>query len=75
MDYKLSAKRNGKWWNYGSVKKNQYENLQASFKVTKELLELLEEKKDGWVNFAMFEEKPKSQASDLDKDLGDTIPF
>jgi len=62
MNYKLSAKRNGKWWSYGSVKKNQYDNLQASFKVTPELLELLEEKKGSWVNFAMFEDKPKDDS-------------
>ncbi len=74
-DYKLRAKlNNGKWWTFGSVKKNKYGNLQASFKVTPELKDFINANDGGWVNFSMLaddrEQKkeitPETQA-ELDK--------
>lgn len=63
MNYKMSNKINGKWRNFGSVRTNKYGNLQASFKVTPELLELFHGNEGNWVNFAMFEDKPKDESS------------
>jgi len=73
MKYKLSAKRNGKWWNYGSFGLNKYDNYSASFKVTPELLELLKEKEGQWVNFSAFEDKPKE--APVDDSNEEPIPF
>lgn len=82
MEYKLSAKnKHAKWWTYGYFKKNQYGNLQASFKVTPELLELLQSKEGGYVNFAAFEDEGKKPEQRSAKesagydDLEDSIPF
>lgn len=60
--YKVSAKRNGKFWNYGKIAKNQWDNLQLSIKVTPELKELVNSSE--WLNFSLFddEEKPKEEA-------------
>jgi hypothetical protein len=85
MDYKLSAKnKHGKWWTFGYFKKNQYGNLQASFKVKPELLELLRDKEGGYVNFAAFEDEGKKQDAPAKvcdaplrplNDLDDEMPF
>lgn len=58
MDYNLSKKVGEKWVNFGSVKKNQYGNLQASFRNTPELRELILQGGE-WINFSMFEKKDK----------------
>jgi len=75
MKYKLSAKRNGKWWTYGSFGLNKFDNYSASFKVTPELIELFKEKEGQWVNFSAFEEKPKEQEAPTEQALDDEIPF
>jgi hypothetical protein len=86
-EHKLSAKVNDKWVTFGSVKLNQWGKLQASLKVTPELLSFLDGKQ--WVNFAMFErdDKDKPQylkepdpivygnAAKPPQDLDDEIPF
>lgn len=65
MNYKVSKKNGqGKWWSYGSIKKNQYDNLSLGFKVTPELKAIFSEAQEGgWVNFALFEDKPKESES------------
>lgn len=70
MKYKLSAKRNDKWWNYGSFATNKFDKLQASFKVTPELMELIKENEGKWINFAAFEDKPYEK-----KELDDALGF
>lgn len=60
MNYKVSAKRNGKWWTFGNIKINQYGNPQLSFKNTPELKELVNSDAQ-WLNFSMFEDKPKDE--------------
>lgn len=67
-NFKVSAKRNGKWWNFGSIKKNQYGNLQLSFKNTQELKEFVNKGGD-WLNFSLFEDKPKEVDSDTQERL------
>jgi len=87
MDYKLSTKnKNGKFWQYGSIKKNQWGNNQASFKVSslKELIELAESKNSEWVNLSLFDNVPKpadshtvekGNAYQPQPNLDDEIPF
>jgi hypothetical protein len=56
QEYKLSAKRadSGKWWIFGNIKKNKYDNVQASLRVTPELKALIEANDGKWVNFSLF---------------------
>ena len=61
MKYKVSAKRNDKWWTFGAVKENQYGNLQLSMKNTPELKEHILQGGE-WLNFSLFEDKPKEVA-------------
>lgn len=82
MEYKLSAKRNGKFWNYGSFKLNKWNNYQASFKVTPEFLELVQASEGQWLNFSAFENKPSEHDvakqdgyAPESKELDDEIPF
>lgn len=79
--YKVSAKRNGKWWTFGTIKKNKFDNLQLSMKNTGELKELILLGGE-WLNFSLFddEEKPKDEASKPSKaskveDDEQLIPF
>ncbi len=92
-EHKLSAKRpdTGKWWTYGSIKVNQYGNLQAGLRVTPELKALIDANDGKWINFSLFpvgqkadEAKPEQKASTpapaselLDDILGNDsdIPF
>lgn len=64
MKYKLSQKRGEKWWTYGSFAPNKWGNLQASFKVTPELIELINANAGKWINFAAFEDKPTQHSVD-----------
>lgn len=80
MDYKISAKRGEKWWKFGSIKKNQWGNLQLSMKNTKELKELVNNGGE-WLNFSLFENngdkepsKPSKQQAVNNED-DDEIPF
>lgn len=79
MEAKLSTKLpTGKWWTWGSIKKNQWGNLQASFKVTPELVALFQEKQGSWINFSVFEEKqPDTAKADgyAPQQLDDDLPF
>lgn len=87
MNYKLSRKKpdTGKWWTYGSLKNNQWGNLQASFKKSA-LQELIDTTEGDWINLSAFEDtgekkefKPVERKADtLDRDIAfeDTdIPF
>ena len=58
QDYNASAKVNGKWRNFGRIRKNQYGNYQLSFKNTDELKKFINEAGE-WLNFSLFEEKDK----------------
>lgn len=81
--YKIAAKRNGKWWTYGNIKKNQWGNWSMSMKVTPELMALLEEKKGQYVNFSLFEDGKKEVTEEAQQDINklqkavdsDEIPF
>jgi len=91
MNYNLKRKNSaGTSWTYGSFKKNQYGNFQASFKVSalKELIELAEKEGKEWVNLSAYENKgtggkvdSHSQAKangftpEPSFDLSDEIPF
>lgn len=55
-DYKLATKINGKWFNHGNFKKNQWGNYTVGLKVTPELIELIESKRGGWINLSAFED-------------------
>ena len=85
MDYKLSTKTaEGKWYTFGTFKKNQFDKLQASFKLSalEDLVALAKSQGKEWVNLAAFENDKKPTAHDTAKqnayvpDLdGDSIPF
>jgi len=60
MDKNLSIKIGDKWQTFGKLAKNQWGNEQVSFKVTPELIQLMQSKQGGWLNFSLFEAKPKS---------------
>ena len=89
QNYKVSKKNaSGKFWSYGNVKKNQWGNLTLGFKVTPELKSIFLDMPDGsWVNFALFEDKPKEESKPAVTyeaasageygavDINDEIPF
>lgn len=60
MNFKVSAKlaSTSKWWQFGSIKKNQYGNLSLSFKNTQQLKDFVNNGGE-WLNFALFEEEQK----------------
>lgn len=58
MNYLIKTKTADGWRTLGSVKVNQWGKLQASFK-NSELLKKLVNEGGEWLNFALFEEKPK----------------
>lgn len=61
MDHKVSAKKpDGKWWTFGSLKTNQYGNLQLSFKNTDDFKAFVNGSGE-WINFSLFEDKPKEE--------------
>ena len=62
MKYKLSAKINEKWFTFGSFGLNKFDKMQASFKVTPELIKHIQDNEGKWVNFAAFEDKPKAES-------------
>lgn len=65
QEYKLSAKRadTGKWWTFGNIKKNKYDNVQASLRVTPELKALIEANDGKWINFSLFPVDEKREVS------------
>ncbi len=82
--FKLSAKRSDKWWTFGTMKKNQYDNWSIGLRKTPELVELISAKNDGeWINFSAFEDKEKptttshqqAKSNGYQKDLDDEIPW
>lgn len=76
MDYKVSKKRGEKFWQFGTIKKNQWGNLQLSMKNTKELKELVNSGEE-WLNFSLFENDGASKAPKPSKPYDDNsdIPF
>ena len=82
MDYKLSTKTaEGKWFTFGTFKKNQFDKLQASFKLSalEELVALAKSQGKEWVNLAAFENDKKEPAKPASYDavegLDDQVPF
>ena len=86
MKYKLSMKNeNGKWWIYGNFEKNQYDNLQASFKIEnlEKAIEIAKGQGKSWIIFSAFEDDKKSNYKKHDEqkqngyepDLDDEVPF
>lgn len=74
MNFKVSKKKtDGKWWSWGSIKENQYGNLQLSFKNTPEFKQMINESGD-WLNFSLFEDKPKDLPS-AESTTDEEIPF
>ena len=65
MNFKVSKKNGaGKWWSCGRIKKNEWGNLQLSFKKTPELAALFQG--DGYINFSLFpdEDQPQQPAKE-----------
>ena len=80
--YKVSAKRldTGKWWTFGSLAKNKWNNWSIGMKMTPELRALLASKQDGdWINFSLFEDESnpaqQNQAPITEPELDQNIPF
>lgn len=75
MNFKVSAKRNDKWFNFGRIAENKWGKLQLSFKNTPELKEHINNGGE-WLNFSLFEDKPKEEIAPTQvSDLDDEIPF
>lgn len=83
-DFKVSTKRpdTNKWWTYGSIRKNKFDNYSLSFRITDELKALIASREEnGWLNFALFEdEAPKGSLKDrceaaIEEKIEDEIPF
>jgi hypothetical protein len=83
-DFKVSTKRpdTNKWWTYGNIKKNKFDNYSLSFRITNELKDLIASKEqDGWINFSLFEDdSPKGSLKErceeaIGEKLDDEIPF
>jgi hypothetical protein len=85
MNFKISAKlaSTGKFWQFGSIKTNQWGNLQLSMKNTQQLKDFVNNGGE-WLNFSLFEEDkqtPHNQAKQngyqpqAKPDLGDEISF
>lgn len=68
MNYLIKTKIEDGWRTLGSVKVNKWGKLQASFK-NSELLKKLVNEGGEWLNFALFEDKPKAPAPSEDEDL------
>ncbi len=64
MDFKVKAKKDGKYWTFGQIKEGKF-GPQLSFKNTPEVKALFVEGGD-WVNFALFanDDKPRELPSD-----------
>lgn len=63
QNYNVSKKlSNGKWWTFGKIKKNKFNNLDLGMRVTTELRELLASTPDGaYLNFSLFADDRDSQ--------------
>ena len=78
--YKVSSKNKstGKWWGYGNIKEGKF-GPQLSFRKTPELIALFNETPDGgWINFALFEDKPKEASNEESKNIDEEeseVPF
>lgn len=87
-EYNASIKINDKWVNFGKISRNQWGNLQLSMRNSAELKQLINGGKE-WLNFSLFEAKPKtknynnapskaskpSKVANIAEDLDDEIPF
>ena len=73
----------GKWWTYGQIKKNQWDNLQASFKIVnlEEAIALAKAEGKEYLNLSAFENKPNQAPKPVQQepefnasDLDDEVP-
>lgn len=76
MQFKVSAKRadTGKFWGFGKIEKNNFGNLRLSFKKTPEFMEFINGATE-WVNFSLFEDKPKDSAPPPVNHDSEDLPF
>lgn len=82
MEYRVKAKKDGKYWTFGSIKEGKY-GPQLSFKKTPELMALINAPGE-WLNFALFEDQKKPIDPETQRmvdqikstaTLNDEIPF
>lgn len=80
-NYLLKIKQpDGKWKTFGNLKKGQYGNYRCGLRVTPELKQLIEGGQE-WINFSVFEDKPKdydshqTPATHQRNQISDEIPF
>ncbi len=58
--YKISSKRNEKWWSWGNIKRGD-KGFRGGIKKTPEFMAWVNETPDGgFLNFLLFEDKPKA---------------
>jgi hypothetical protein len=77
MDKKVSKKIDGKWWTFGSIKVNKFNNLELGMKITPELLKLIADTGEGkWLNFSLFDSDGTKKPVMADvSPLGEEPPF
>lgn len=80
--YELKSKKSdGKWWSHGSLKQSDRGYWGIGLRVSEELIKLINTKqKNEWLNFALYEAKPKEGYEKTDSKShptldGDSIPF
>ena len=80
-EWDISRKRQdtGKSWRFGNIKQGKF-GPQLSFKKTPELVALWESTQEGgWLNFSLYESKPKDEPKEVPKagtkDIDDSLPF
>ncbi len=71
MNFKVSAKLGqGKWWTFGTIKKNQWGNLQLSMKNTQQLKDFVNNGGE-WLNFSLFEEDGQKEQTPHNQEKAD----
>lgn len=75
MEYNISKKVGDKWFTYGKIKMNKWNNPECSFKNTPEVRELFTQDGAEWVNFSLFVPKPKVDAPVPKASIDDAPPF
>jgi hypothetical protein len=66
--YKISSKRNEKWWSWGNIKKGE-KGFRGGIKKTPEFMAWVNETPDGgFLNFLLFEDKPNPNKKDAMQD-------
>lgn len=72
--YKISSKRNEKWWNWGNIKRGD-KGYRGGIKKTPEFMAWVNETPDGgFLNFLLFVDTPKSAKTEVMKDGNNYTP-